>query len=84
MCESVPVFGWISYEIQVAKKFQQELEYIPFEEKSRQTSHINDSNSDVSVMTQDLFKEGTDDIIFEGCLFKFKPGLSGNFIERYV
>ena len=37
-----------------------------------------------SVVSEDLFKSGTDDIIYEGELMKFKPGLSANFIGRYV
>ena len=37
-----------------------------------------------SVGSEDLFKEGLDDIIMQGELMKFKPGLSANFISRYV
>ena len=37
-----------------------------------------------SVGSEDLFKEGLDDIILQGELMKFKPGLSANFISRYV
>ena len=37
-----------------------------------------------SVISEDLFKSGKDDIIYEGPIFKFKPGLTNNFIERYV
>ena len=37
-----------------------------------------------SVMSVDLFKSGKDDIIMEGELMKFKPGISQNFIPRYV
>ena len=37
-----------------------------------------------SVMSEDLFERGTDDIVYEGELMKFKPGLSANFISRYV
>lgn len=31
-----------------------------------------------------LFETGFDDIIFAGTLYKFKPGLSSNFVSRYV
>ena len=37
-----------------------------------------------SVASIDLFKTGKDDIILEGELMKFKPGISQNFIPRYV
>ena len=35
-------------------------------------------------VTDDLFKSGYDDIVYEGELMKFKPGLSQNFVSRYV
>ena len=37
-----------------------------------------------SVATENLFQKGIDDIIFEGELMKFKPGISANFMPRYV
>ena len=37
-----------------------------------------------SVVSVDLFKDGKDEIILEGELYKFKPGISQNFIPRYV
>ena len=37
-----------------------------------------------SVMSEDLFAEGVDDILYEGELMKFKPGFSQNFVSRYV
>lgn len=37
-----------------------------------------------SVRSGDLFTAGKDDIIMEGELMKFKPGISQNFIPRYV
>ena len=37
-----------------------------------------------SVASHELFEEGKDDIIFEGEVMKFKPGISINFIPRYV
>ena len=37
-----------------------------------------------SVASEDLFMQGKDDIVFEGELMKFKPGLSANFVGRYV
>jgi len=37
-----------------------------------------------SVASEDLFAAGKDDIVFEGDLMKFKPGLSANFVNRYV
>ena len=38
----------------------------------------------MSVRSHELFEEGKDDIIWEGELMKFKPGLTVNFIPRYV
>ena len=37
-----------------------------------------------SVASEDLFAEGLDDILMQGELMKFKPGLSVNFVSRYV
>lgn len=37
-----------------------------------------------SVASEDLFAEGVDDILLQGELMKFKPGISANFISRYV
>ena len=37
-----------------------------------------------SIQSHELFEEGKDDIIYEGELMKFKPGLTVNFIPRYV
>lgn len=44
---------------------------------------INDQLNE-SVCSDDLFKEGIDDIIFQGNVYKFHPGLSSNFIQRWV
>lgn len=41
-------------------------------------------DDDVSVASDYLFEIGHDDIIFEGTLYKFKPGLSSNFVSRFV
>ena len=38
----------------------------------------------LSVVSAELFQQGKDDIIYEGELMKFKPGLTVNFIPRYV
>ena len=35
-----------------------------------------------SVASEDLFADGLDDIMYEGELMKFHPGLSANFISR--
>lgn len=37
-----------------------------------------------SCASEDLFASGKDDIVFEGELMKFKPGISANFVKRYV
>lgn len=37
-----------------------------------------------SVTSDDLFEPGVDQILYEGTMYKFKPGLSTNFVERFV
>lgn len=37
-----------------------------------------------SVASHNLFREGHDNIVMEGYLYKLKPGLSSNFVKRYV
>ena len=49
-----------------------------------QSSHKTAENFSNSVASEDLFAEGLDDILLQGELMKFKPGLSANFISRYV
>ena len=64
-------------------------EYYTSEEEDKAV-HFNDDKSQghssirESVLSEDLFKEGKDDIIHEGELMKFKPGITANFINRYV
>lgn len=46
--------------------------------------HNHDNNDDItSVNSEDLFSP-EDKIILEGTIYKFKPGISTNFIQRYV
>lgn len=55
------------------------------EKKVRDTSGDKSARSVIeSVASEDLFAEGLDDVLFEGELMKFKPGLSANFVSRYV
>ena len=50
-----------------------------------QVKYLDDIISEgVSVASHDLFRQGKDNIVFEGLLYKFKPGLSSNFVQRYV
>ena len=44
-------------------------------------SHVSLANS---VASDDLFADGLDDILYQGELLKFKPGISANFVSRYV
>ena len=37
-----------------------------------------------SVASNDLFTAGIDDVMLEGFIYKFKPGLSSNFLKRYI
>jgi len=52
---------------------------VKFGDASSQKSSIRNS-----VASEDLFAEGKDDILFQGELMKFKPGISANFVNRYV
>ena len=52
------------------------------QDESRLKTGVNWEN--YSVASHELFEEGKDDIIFEGEVMKFKPGISMNFIPRYV
>ena len=59
------------------------------EEKLEKSESNNSPNREVnwdkySVQSHELFEEGKDDIVFEGELMKFKPGLTINFIPRYA
>ena len=55
------------------------------EDTGTKRSEANYGNFDAhSVRSHELFEEGVDDIIYEGELYKFKPGLTVNFIPRYV
>ncbi len=56
-----------------------------YSEKSHSAKRIKAvQEDDISVASDQLFETGLDDIIFEGTLYKFKPGLSSNFVSRYV
>lgn len=37
-----------------------------------------------SVNSKNLFTKGLDDIVLEGYFYKLKPGLSSNFVKRYM
>lgn len=37
-----------------------------------------------SIISDHLFLQGKDDVIFGGDLYKFHPGISSNFVLRYV
>lgn len=41
-------------------------------------------DDNASVVSEELFQMGTDNIMLEGEIMKFKPGLSNNFVSRYV
>jgi hypothetical protein len=48
--------------------------------KSRSSS-ISSLNS---VASKNLFTKGLDDVVLEGYVYKLKPGLSSNFVKRYM
>lgn len=56
---------------------------LKFTEKKRKTVHDADRES-MPVTSGTLFVEGIDDIVFQGDVMKFKPGLSANFVPRYM
>ena len=57
-----------------------------FEESESESSMSSASsfNTDSSIDSNDLFEEEKDPVLVEGELMKFKPGLTVNFIPRYV
>ena len=61
------------------KIFDDEQPFSPFESDSDQ-----DFNHCETVSSNNLFKEGHDNVFMEGYLYKFTPGLSSNFQRRYV
>ena len=55
------------------------------ERKKQKVPGINLLDLDnLSIGSSEFFETGKDDILFEGELMKFKPGLTVNFIPRYV
>ena len=48
------------------------------------TAATNSVDDNESISSELMFIKGFDDIVFEGELMKFKPGLSANFVSRYV
>ena len=77
--QGVPrIFEWVGRDLE-----HDEDNFCTTSEESVDTESSGSSSAH-SVVSVDLFKAGTDDILLEGELFKFKPGLSCNFIPRYV
>lgn len=74
--DSIPVFGWIQYPPIKSRT-------IVYEAPPEFEPMVGDVEVH-SVASSDLFQEGIDDVTFEGILYKFKPGLSSNFVERHV
>jgi len=62
---------------------EEEFKKVKFDELQSERSHGMQSHK-YSVASEDLFTEGVDDILFEGELMKFKPGVSCNYMSRYV
>ena len=52
--------------------------------KFEENSSMGKQSIKESVASEDLFADGIDNILFQGELMKFKPGISSNFISRYV
>ena len=65
--------------LKTPKILDDELPSSPFESDS-----VEDFNDCDTVESHNFFKEGHDNIIIEGYLYKFTPGLSSNFQKRYV
>ena len=59
----------------------EEIKKVKFEDSM---SRLSCQSYKDSVISEDLFAEGVDDILYEGELMKFKPGFSQNFVSRYV
>ena len=82
--QAVPrIFEWIYTELEEeVEEFRSDSESETSSSSERESRSRSPSNN--SVVSVDLFTTGKDDIILEGELYKFKPGISQNFIPRYV
>lgn len=84
------MFAWMPIEVIMGqeKTWDEPQKVVQFDElEADVSSHRSPEqieNFSNSVASEDLFAEGLDDILLQGELMKFKPGLSANFISRYV
>ena len=63
----------------------EKIDKVTFKEPDRLSiGHKSLKSLNESVLSDQLFQAGKDDIIMEGELMKFKPGITVNFIPRYV
>ena len=42
------------------------------------------STISIAIADYDLFQFGKDDVLKDGLIYKFKPGIAKNFVTRYV
>ena len=74
---------------QVVRKSEVEIDVIDITSSDSEEDHVADSEEDnlsvnLSNLSEEDFTENRDDLICWGELMKFKPGLTCNFISRYV
>ena len=52
----------------------------------RVSNQVSDTVSTISIQIADyeLFEFGKDELLKDGGIFKFKPGIAKNFVTRYV
>lgn len=64
--------------------FKESPEQISVSRSPSSPGKFGDSSGDESIISEHLFKSGKDDIILGAELYKFHPGISSNFVSRYV
>ena len=74
---------------QVVRKSEVEIDVIDITSSDSEGDNIADSDEDnlsvnLSNISEEWFTDNRDDLICWGELMKFKPGLTCNFISRYV
>ena len=82
------LFAWMPIETRLGPddSWDEPVKVVQFDNEAEVSvsSHHSGANFSNSVASEDLFAEGLDDILLQGELMKFKPGLSMNFVSRYV
>ena len=65
----------------IVEKKKKRVKFLKPESELSEPPNFDDNES---IASEYLFMKGIDDIVYEGEMMKFKPGLSANFVSRYV